>query len=374
MSGSGNREREIQKARTNRLRQWPKVARAWLTASSPEQTRARNILGVVATVLAILAFVLTYVIEPGRVDSSVGGGTEREEGDEPATAPEALDNVQVVDVPPLDGMTPDEAEGALGDAGLRLGNVVEVDGQTGPPGTVVGQAPEAGSTSDAGADVDVEVTGPTLAVVPDLDGLSEDEAAGRLSDAGFDMQITTEPADMPAGQVLSQQPRAEQDAPEGSSVNVTLSRGPAPVRLASSDIEPIAEQKCLRGTNTGYPWTIGTVSIGQQQFGNAWMCAMFEDANGWLDFEIGGRGFTEFSAHVGLSDLSTSIGERARFTIYGDGIELASVDVDSQNAEELTADVSDVSRLRIEVLKLVHAEERWTVTSSIGAIAEPTLQ
>ena len=377
MAVSGNRTRGLREERLSGFRRVGRTAREWLFTPSSAPTR----LGQITRTAAAWCALLGAVGGLGFLGSAFVGDEEPARGDEPSTsAPEDVDRVAedvdrvVVDVPRLDGMTPDEAEDALGDVGLHLGDVVEVDSDAHPPGRVVGQSHEAGSTSEAGTSVDIEVTGASLTVVPDLDGLSETEAAERLSDAGLDMEVITEPADVPAGQVLGQQPAAEHDAAEGSSVAVTVSRGPAPLRLASSDIEPIDEQRCLRGTNTGYRWSMETVRLGQQQFGNAWVCDMFEHANGWLLFEIGGRGFTEFSAHVGLSDRSTSTGEQVRFTVHGDGVELARVEVDSQDVKELTADVSDVSHLRLEVLKLVHAEGRWTVGSSIGAIAEPMVQ
>jgi serine/threonine-protein kinase len=70
--------------------------------------------------------------------------------------------------------------------------------------------------------------GPKSAAVPDVSGKSRTEAQALLTEAGFVVGAITEDysGSVPVGNVISQQPAANSSAKKGSSVALTLSRGP----------------------------------------------------------------------------------------------------------------------------------------------------
>jgi len=62
--------------------------------------------------------------------------------------------------------------------------------------------------------------------VPTVEGLPVDQAVERLEDDGFDVDAATEPNDAPTGTVFAQDPTAGTEADEGSTVRISVSRGP----------------------------------------------------------------------------------------------------------------------------------------------------
>jgi eukaryotic-like serine/threonine-protein kinase len=62
--------------------------------------------------------------------------------------------------------------------------------------------------------------------VPTVEGLPVDQAVERLEDDGFDVDAATEPNDAPTGTVFAQDPSAGTEADEGSTVRISVSRGP----------------------------------------------------------------------------------------------------------------------------------------------------
>jgi len=97
-----------------------------------------------------------------------------------------------------------------------------------PTGTVVSQRPPAGSLLHEGQTVVLAVsTGENRATVPDVRGLSLEQALAKLSAAGLRGTSTyvTDPA--PAGVVLTQDPTPGKIVARGSLVTLTVSSGPA---------------------------------------------------------------------------------------------------------------------------------------------------
>src|SRR6187401_1947278 len=137
-----------------------------------------------------------------------------------------------VAVPDLVGLSADDAAAALEDAGLT-GDPAEAYDAGVPEGMVVSQDPAPDTELAAGSAVSYVVSqGPAPVAVPDLVGLSADDAAAALEDAG----LTGDPAEaydagVPEGMVVSQDPAPDTEVPAGSGVNYVLSRGPAPVAV-----------------------------------------------------------------------------------------------------------------------------------------------
>jgi beta-lactam-binding protein with PASTA domain/predicted Ser/Thr protein kinase len=159
-------------------------------------------------------------VDPGRVmdqdpgrDDVVDAGTDVDlvvsAGSEMVTVPDVL------------GQSERDATATLTDLGLNV-DAVEQDAED-PEGTVVDTAPRPASEVEAGSTVTIYVsTGP--ADVPNVVGMTEDEAISELEDAGFDVDVrrdTTTPSER--GIVLSQDPDGESEAPRGSTVTITVS-------------------------------------------------------------------------------------------------------------------------------------------------------
>jgi membrane peptidoglycan carboxypeptidase len=70
--------------------------------------------------------------------------------------------------------------------------------------------------------------GPKAGNVPNVVGLTQDQAQKRLTDAGFTMNMDQVNSDLPKGVVASQSPAGGSSAPLGSAVTVFLSTGRAP--------------------------------------------------------------------------------------------------------------------------------------------------
>jgi serine/threonine-protein kinase len=123
-----------------------------------------------------------------------------------------------VQVPEIAGQTVVEAEGALRAA--HLGTQVErvFDNEV-PKGVVVGTDPAIGAKAPWGSTVLVRVSkGPDLVDVPDVTGLTKDEAEERLRAAGLGWRYV-----FPVGsRVFRQSPGPGEQAPRGSKVNLVL--------------------------------------------------------------------------------------------------------------------------------------------------------
>ena len=124
-----------------------------------------------------------------------------------------------VTVPPLEGLTVDEARTDLEAAKLALGDVKQQNDQDVPEGRIISQSPAAGDEVPKATPVDVVVSaGPSVVIVPDVTCLTFAQAKAQLQGLGLDAQ--------PGGRVL---PRpecpadpdlvAQQDTPPGSQVD-----------------------------------------------------------------------------------------------------------------------------------------------------------
>ncbi len=133
----------------------------------------------------------------------------------------------LIEVPPLTGLTLEEATQEITDAGFELGNVDEEESQL-PEGTVIGQEPDVGSLAPTGSEIDLVVSlGEQTVDVPPLEGLSADEAATALGQAGLEISIEQEAStDVEEGRVVRSEPASGESVPAGSTVVVFVSIGP----------------------------------------------------------------------------------------------------------------------------------------------------
>jgi serine/threonine-protein kinase len=100
-----------------------------------------------------------------------------------------------------------------------------------PPGVVIGVSPPGGSQLKRGSPVTLMISkGVNLATVPKVTGIPLDQARALLTAHGLKIGGQTETNDLaPAGTVIAQNPAAAATAPAGSSVDLTLSKGPKDV-------------------------------------------------------------------------------------------------------------------------------------------------
>ena len=129
-----------------------------------------------------------------------------------------------VNVPDVRGLGTAAAMARLRAAGLR-GRAQTVASQR-PEGQVLRQVPVAGTDVPKDSPVVLIVSaGQQLVDVPDVVGLSAEDATARLTQAGFRSRVQQVPGSEPAGTVIAQKPGGGSRAPKGQAVQINVSRG-----------------------------------------------------------------------------------------------------------------------------------------------------
>lgn len=150
------------------------------------------------------------------------------------------DNVeeQMVTVPDLAGKNREEAVAELERLGLQVA-VSDEPSPDVPRGTVIDTNPTAGSQLRPGTLITVSVSsGREVTDVPDLTGLTPQDAAQVLEDAGLELNtdFRTEPSDdVPEGIIMSQNPAGGSQLSKGSEVSVVVSSGREQVNVPSME-------------------------------------------------------------------------------------------------------------------------------------------
>ena len=128
-----------------------------------------------------------------------------------------------VTVPNVQGIAAAEATAALQKQGLDAKQTQVAS--TKPPGTVVSQAPAAGSSVAKGSAVTLGVAKAKPVAVPDVTGQTETNAAATLKSAGLASASVTVPSGEAKGTVVAQSPAAGSQAAGGSKVRINVSDG-----------------------------------------------------------------------------------------------------------------------------------------------------
>jgi beta-lactam-binding protein with PASTA domain/predicted Ser/Thr protein kinase len=139
---------------------------------------------------------------------------------------------ELVAVPDVVGEREQDAINQLEDAGFRVQTETEFS-ETVQRGRVLEQDPEAGERVEEGSPVTIIVSrGPQPVPVPDVVGLTEEEAREELEDAGFEVgSVTPRESEEEEGTVVDQSPPGGTDARPGSAVELVVSSGPATVAV-----------------------------------------------------------------------------------------------------------------------------------------------
>ncbi|QFG23102.1 Stk1 family PASTA domain-containing Ser/Thr kinase [Actinomadura sp. WMMB 499] len=134
------------------------------------------------------------------------------------------------------GMTADDAQAALTQAGLKVGDAKEEYSDEAEKGAVMATDPAPGTEVAEGTAVNLTVSlgkkPPEEREIPDLAGQPASSAESRLKELGFDPErrvATSE--DVPRGNVIRTDPPAGSKAPVKSDVTVYVSNGPSTVKV-----------------------------------------------------------------------------------------------------------------------------------------------
>jgi beta-lactam-binding protein with PASTA domain len=202
-------------------------------------------------------------------------------------------------VPDLLGKPLEVAQGLLEEAGFALGRVSRVESPA-PVNSVLASLPSPGSPAKKGQAVHLLVSqepkGMADTQVPDLRGLTKDQALFLLNAAGLQAEVEEVPSGAPSGLVLAQSPPAWTPLASGSGVRITVSVQPE-VRL------PPAPQ----GRTVALSLTLPPEAEGRT------VRVTLVDARGEHVLYEG-----EGQAGLPLSGTYTALGE-ARFRLYLDG-------------------------------------------------------
>ena len=139
-----------------------------------------------------------------------------------------------VNVPGVVGMAQATAQSAITSAGLTVGTISTANSDTVALGDVISQSPAAGISVAAGSAVNLVVSsGPAPVNVPGVVGMAQATAQSAITSAGLTVgTISTANSDTVAlGDVISQSPVAGTSVAAGSTVNLVVSSGPAPVNV-----------------------------------------------------------------------------------------------------------------------------------------------
>jgi beta-lactam-binding protein with PASTA domain len=131
-------------------------------------------------------------------------------------------------VPDVAGLPLADADVVARDNNLTL-DISYEDTLDVPPDTVLRQEPTAGEPGDGSGTLRVVVSrSPSAVVIPRLRGVPEGDAIAALLDAGFTPGDRSERANptIPAGSLLSTEPRGDTEVPPGTVIDYVVSTGP----------------------------------------------------------------------------------------------------------------------------------------------------
>ena len=151
-----------------------------------------------------------------------GAGTQLDEGQRVEI--EVSSGLEQVAVPDVRDLREAEARQRLEQAGFEV--AVQRVFAAAPRRTVVEQQPRGGTQAAPGSTVALKVSrGRNVNTVPDVVGLSEQEAVAALRQREFAPRIFDVPSSEPEGTVVAQAPQAGAEAPPDSRVRINVSTG-----------------------------------------------------------------------------------------------------------------------------------------------------
>ncbi|MER6146984.1 Stk1 family PASTA domain-containing Ser/Thr kinase [Streptomyces hirsutus] len=140
---------------------------------------------------------------------------------------------ETVKVPDVDGVALDKARAALKKTGLEPGMVTREFSGDVAKGSVISTGPAGGTEVRAGSAVALTVSKGNPVDVPDVTGEDLADARAELEEVGLEVEVATErvTSEHDAGRVARQSPGADDEAVEGDTVTLTLSKGPEMIEV-----------------------------------------------------------------------------------------------------------------------------------------------
>ena len=182
---------------------------------NPKMKKLTRILTVVVAI--IIAFIVIFAIGRAAGIFRIGPESPNETED-------------MVKVPNVVGMTEDDAKETLNDEGLGFKVVSREESKEYEKGRVSEQKTEAGEEVAKNTTIEVVVSSGLVGdsiTVPDVSGMTEDEAQSALENAGF-RNISSEFTyhdSVPSGQVIGTTPEANAEATEDTEIVMQVSKG-----------------------------------------------------------------------------------------------------------------------------------------------------
>jgi serine/threonine-protein kinase len=142
-------------------------------------------------------------------------------------------NTDSVRVPDVRGFTEEAATRTLEEAGFEVTPESQVTTDQAKIGDVIEQSPDPGSFLQEGETVTIRIgKAPRQVPVPNVVGMTEEEATAAITDAGLEVgNVSTQPDPAPAGQVISQSLPADQPVDKGTTIDLVVSLGPETVTV-----------------------------------------------------------------------------------------------------------------------------------------------
>ena len=136
-----------------------------------------------------------------------------------------------ITVPDVHGKSLQDAQAILQGKGFQVDTTtIPVNSAKVNAGDVVGTIPKAGEQEPRGTVIQIQVATGNV-VVPDVKGLSCDDATAKLKQKTLVATCQDQPSDQPQGQAFDSSPAAGTLAPQNSSVTVLVSSGPQQVSV-----------------------------------------------------------------------------------------------------------------------------------------------
>ncbi|MPY61718.1 Stk1 family PASTA domain-containing Ser/Thr kinase [Streptomyces spongiae] len=152
---------------------------------------------------------------------------------------------EMVKVPDMKGLRLDAARSRLKEQGLEPGQVTQVFSEEVQSGSVVSTAPAAGTERRSGSAVALTVSKGAPVEVPEVTGASVQDARAELEDAGLKVEIAKERvnSEFARGQIAQQSPGPGEEAAEGDTITLTISKGPEMVEVPDVVGDSVDEAK-----------------------------------------------------------------------------------------------------------------------------------
>ncbi len=158
----------------------------------------------------------------------------------------------IVNVPDVSGMSQAEAERVLEERGLRVGPSTPAFDENVPKDSVIfhrvdGQ--DRPTTARDGSEVELVISqGPEPKPVPSVRGQSAEQATAALVRMGFEVAVSRQKGDVPAGQAIGTSPGTGTRVDRGGTVTLIVSEGPELVTVPDPTGQTLQQfQDALRG-------------------------------------------------------------------------------------------------------------------------------